>query len=125
MKKAYLLQLCELLHDMGSTHTLEDVRALIEDGAMQSFVENDTWVVTSMIPFPQATVMDIFFVVGEMKDFGVLEKKIEAFARDHGVTFMRVYARPGFEYLIKRREWRFGQGWKPGPRVYTKRLDMH
>lgn len=123
--KDRLVQLQELLHDMGGTHSLEDIQALVENGIFQSFVEDQTWVVTTLVQFPQATVMDIFFVVGEQKDFEALEKRIEAFARDQGVTFMRVYARPGFEYLIERRKWRFGQGWRPGPRVFTKRLDMH
>jgi hypothetical protein len=123
--KDRLIQLQELLHDMGGTHALEDIQALVENGIFQSFVEDQTWVVTTLVQFPQATVMDIFFVVGEQKDFEALEKRIEAFARDQGVTFMRVYARPGFEYLIERRKWRFGQGWRPGPRVFTKRLDMH
>jgi len=125
MKKAYMTQLLELLQEMGGTHTYEDVRALIDNGVFQSFAENETWVVTNIIQFPQATVMDIFFVVGEAKDFEELEKKIEAVARDQGVTFMRVYARKGFEYLIDRRSWKFGKGWRPGPRVYTKRLDIH
>jgi len=123
--KTYMVQLQELLLDMGGTHTLDDLKALIEDGAMQSFTEGDTWVVTVMIPFPQATVMDIFLVVGEQKDFEKLEEQIETFAREQGVTFLRVYARKGFEYLLDRRSWKFGKGWKPGPRVYTKRLDMH
>ena len=125
MKKERLTQLQELLHDMGGTHSLEDIRALVENGIFQSFVENETWVVTTIVEFPQAAVLDIFFVVGEQDDFEVLRQKIETFARDQGVTFMRVYARPGFEYLINRRNWRFGQGWRPGPRVFTKRLDMH
>ena len=125
MKKPYMLQLQELLHEMGGTHTLEDIHALIENGIFQSFVEKQTWVVTTTIAFPQATVMDIFLVVGDQDDFDPLEKQIEAAARDQGVTFMRVYARKGFEYLIDRRSWKFGKGWKPGPRVYTKRLDMH
>ena len=125
MKKPYMLQLQELLHEMGGTHTLEDIQALIENGIFQSFVEKQTWVVTTTIAFPQAMVMDIFLVVGDQDDFEPLEKKIEASARDQGVTFMRVYARKGFEYLIDRRSWKFGMGWKPGPRVYTKRLDMH
>ena len=125
MKKPYMLQLQELLHEMGGTHTLEDIQALIENGIFQSFVEKETWVVTTTIAFPQAMVMDIFLVVGDQDDFDPLEKKIEEVARDQGVTFMRVYARKGFEYLIERRSWKFGKGWKPGPRVYTKRLDMH
>jgi hypothetical protein len=125
MKKDYLTQLQELLHEMGGTHTFEDVRALIDEGVFQSFAEGETWVVTNIIQFPQASVMDIFFVVGEAKDFEELEKRIETFAREMGVTYMRVYARKGFEYLIDRRSWRFGKGWKPGPRVFTKRLDMH
>jgi len=125
MKKERLTQLQELLHDMGGTHSLDDIRALVENGVFQSFVAGETWVVTTIVNFPQAMVMDIFFVVGEQKDFEVLQKQIERFARDQGVTFMRVYARKGFEYLIDRRSWKFGQGWRPGPRVYTKRLDMH
>jgi len=125
MKKAYMTQLQELLHEMGGTHSLEDIHALIENGVFQSFVEKQTWVVTTTIAFPQATVMDIFFVVGDQDDFEALEKQIEAAARNQGVTFMRVYARKGFEYLIERRSWKFGKGWKPGPRVFTKRLDMH
>jgi hypothetical protein len=125
MKKAYMTQLQELLHEMGGTHTLEDIHALIENGVFQSFVEKQTWVVTTTIAFPQATVMDIFFVVGDQEDFEALEKQIETSARAQGVTFMRVYARKGFEYLIERRSWKFGKGWKPGPRVFTKRLDMH
>jgi hypothetical protein len=125
MKKERLTQLQELLHDMGGTHSLDDIRGLVENGVFQSFVEGETWVVTTIINFPQAMVMDIFFVVGEAKDFEALQKQIETFARDQGVTFMRVYARKGFEYLIDRRSWKFGQGWRPGPRVYTKRLDMH
>ena len=125
MKKDRLTQLQELLHDMGGTHSLEDIKALVENGIFQSFVEKETWVVTTLVQFPQATVMDIFFVVGEQADFAALEKQIETFARDQGVTFMRVYARKGFEYLIDRRSWTFGKGWRPGPRVYTKRLDMH
>jgi len=120
-----MTQLQELLHEMGGTHSLEDIHALIENGVFQSFVEKQTWVVTTTIAFPQATVMDIFFVVGDQEDFEALEKQIEAAARNQGVTFMRVYARKGFEYLIERRSWKFGKGWKPGPRVYTKRLDMH
>lgn len=125
MKQAYLEQLQELLHAMGGTHSLEDIKALIEDGMLQSFVEKETWVVTSVVNFPQTMVLDIFFVVGRQEDFEPLQKQIEKFAREIGATFMRVYARPGFEYLINRRGWRFGQGWQPGPRVFTKRLDLH
>ena len=125
MKKAYMQQLQELLEEIGGTHTYDDIVGLIETGAFQSFVEGDTWVVTALIAFPQATVLDIFLVVGDQKDFAVLEKQVEAFAREQAVTFLRVYARSGFEYLINRRDWRFGRGWKPGPRVFTKRLDTH
>jgi hypothetical protein len=125
MKRPYMQQLQELLHDMGGTHTYEDIHGLLDTGALQSFVEGDTWAVTSVIQFPQAAVMDIFFVVGELKDFDALEKRIETFAREIGVTFMRVYARKGFEYLMSRRSWTVGRSWRPGPRVFTKRLDLH
>jgi len=125
MQKDKLKQLQELLHDMGGTHSLEDIRALVENGVFQSFVVNDTWAVTTVLQFPQAAVMDIFFIVGELNDFEELQKRIEEAAREIGVTFLRVYGRQGFEYLLERRKWAPGQGWRRGPRVYTKRLDIH
>jgi hypothetical protein len=120
-----LKELQALLHDMGGTHSLDDIRALIEMGELQSFGAGESWAVTTVIPFPQALVVDVFFIVGELKDFDELQKKIEELRQNIGATFMRVYGRPGFEYLIERRNWAPGQGWKKGPRVYTKRLNLH
>jgi len=120
-----LRELQELLHSMGGTHTLEDIQGLVESGVFQSFVVKDSWAVTTVVNFPQATVVDVFFIVGSLEDFDALQQQIEKFARDIGSTFMRVYGRPGFEYLIDRRNWGPGQGWRKGPRVYTRRLDLH
>ena len=36
MKKDRLQQLQELLHEMGGTHSLEDIQALCENGVFQS-----------------------------------------------------------------------------------------
>ena len=47
-----LQQLQELLHEMGGTHTLEDIQALLENGVFQSFVEEETWVVTTIDRLP-------------------------------------------------------------------------
>lgn len=120
-----LQELQTLLHDMGGTHTFDDIQALIESGVFQSFVANDSWAVTTVVNFPQAMVVDVFFIVGSLEDFEKLQIEIEKFAREIGATFMRVYGRPGFEYLIDRRKWKPGDGWRKGPRVYTRRLDLH
>ena len=120
-----LEELQELLHTMGGTHTLEDIQGLVENGIFQSFVVKDSWAVTTVVNFPQAMIVDVFFIVGSLEDFETLQTQIEKFARQIGATFLRVYGRPGFEYLIDRRNWGPGQGWRKGPRVYTRRLDLH
>lgn len=110
---------------MGGTHTLEDIGELVATGVFQSFVVKDSWAVTTVVNFPQAMIIDVFFIVGSLEDFEALQTQIEKFARQIGATFLRVYGRPGFEYLIDRRNWGPGQGWRKGPRVYTRRLDLH
>jgi hypothetical protein len=80
-------------------------RALVENGIFQSFVVKDSWAVTTVVNFPQAMIVDVFFIVGSLEDFEALQTQIEKFARQIGATFMRVYGRPGFEYLIDRRNW--------------------
>lgn len=121
-QSTYPEQLEALLRDMG-THSLEDVKALIADGQMQSWVEGDTWIVTHVLNFPQATVVEVFIGVGRMADIKVLEKKIEAWARSIGATVMRIYGRTGFWYLGARKN--MFPGWRQGPTLYFKRLDEH
>jgi hypothetical protein len=125
LDKPYAEQLVQLLYDMGSTHTLDDIRALLEDGAMQSWTKGDTWAVTMVTVYPQASVLDIFIGIGVLDDLGELTKEIEAWARERGITFMRVYTRRGFRYLAQRRKWPIGNGWRQGPELYLKRLDTH
>lgn len=118
----YPEQLATLLADMG-THSLDDIKALIADGQMQSWVHGDTWLVTQVLPMPQATVVEIFIGIGRLADIEVLEPQITAWAKEQGATIMRIYGRTGYWYLGARKK--MFPGWRQGPTIFVKRLDEH
>lgn len=107
-----ILQLHKALKLAGNTHTLEDILDLLAAGAMQSFVENDSWALTRLVTCPRKIVVEIFLVVGDDKDMPVLEDQVKRFARLHGATMIRAMGREGW---IRRAPER---GWKIGPRLY-------
>ena len=55
-----LAQVEKALDRMGNTHSLPDILALIEDGAMQSFAMGPTWAITQILDFPRKRVLEIF-----------------------------------------------------------------
>src|SRR3954452_17837183 len=84
-----LEELRELLHSMGGTHSLEDIQELVANGIFQSFVVKDSWAVTTVVNFPQAMIVDVFFIVGSLEDFEALQTQIERFDPDIWAAFLR------------------------------------
>ncbi len=110
-------QVEKLLARMGGTHTLEDVLTLIETGHMQSFSDDDTWVVTHVIQFPQKRVLEIFLVVGTMEGALALEPKVFEFAKQVNVDLVRAYGRDGWMGEMKKQD-----GWRAGIRIFFKEV---
>ena len=107
-------QLQDALDQMGNTHSLEDIVGMIDTGAMQSFVNDDTWMVTQVVDFPRKRVLEIFLVVGELFATEKLFNEVDAFARAHGCDLIRAFGRHGWQ------KWAKPRGWKNGAHVYYK-----
>lgn len=111
-----LHQLERGLIEMGGTHTLPDIIKGISAGTLQSFVEGETWAVTTVIETPQKRICEVFLVVGDMPDAEKLHERVETFARAHGCQMMRCIARKGWK------RWAKPYGWTNGHTVYLKEL---
>lgn len=109
-----LAQLEETLERMGHTHTLADVLTMIEEGTMQSFTVGDTWAVTSVLDFPRKRVLEIFLVVGDMREALILHDMVLAYAKVHHCDILRTFARDGWG------KWAQERGWTNGQRIYLK-----
>lgn len=110
-------QLQRVLAQMGHTHSVDDIVAMIEAGAMQSFALGETWIVTQIVDCPQKRVLEVFLVVGTLEETHALyDEKILPFAAEHGCNLIRAFARHGW------RPWAEARGWRGGVQVYTKEL---
>jgi hypothetical protein len=111
-----MVQLQKALDQMGNTHSLEDILALIDSGEMQSFAQGDTWAVTQIVDFPRKRILELFLIVGDLKDFRGLYNLILAFAEEQGCALLRGYGRFGWEPYAK------ANGWANGARIYLKEM---
>jgi len=85
------------LRDHGGLYTIEDIFECLEDGRMQSFAHNDTWVVTEIREYPNGTNLEIIFVAGNMADARVIEEQLIEFCEEQGIDRMvSESTRPGW-----------------------------
>lgn len=104
-----------MLKKTGGFYTVGDILSLIEEGRMQSFSDGHTWVVTQVHEFPQRKVVDIVFVVGDLRGAADLESKVDEFAKSVGATAITATGRMGW---LKRSF----AGWKPHSCNFIKEI---
>lgn len=109
-------QVQDVLDAAGGTHSFEDVMAMIESGAMQSFSDGDTWVVTQIVECPRKTVLEVFMVVGTLDGVARLEPAINDFAALVGAQLIRAFGRDGWIREHKK------YGWRNGYRLFFKEI---
>lgn len=108
---------------LGGTHTLDDVLAIIARGDMQLWVGDGCVAVTEVLNFPRKIVISVFLGAGSLRNGRALQAGIEAFGRGRGATALQWLgkATPNLEKYC---------GWKaagdqtarPGWVVYTKEI---
>lgn len=97
MKRDIKREFEEMLELQGGLYTFEDVLELINEGKFQSFVTNDTWLVTQVHQFPRKKVVDVVFVIGDMKDLPELEAQMLAFKDSIGADYLSATGRLGWK----------------------------
>lgn len=100
----------------GNTYTLDDILHEIREGAMQSFVKGDTWIVTQFADYPRKRYLEIVFAVGEIQDVKDMLPDLEDFAKLNLADGLRVFGRPGWarQFEIDK------AGWVETTRLYVK-----
>jgi hypothetical protein len=103
------------LKECGHTHTADDLRQAVDEGRMQSWVNNDSLVITEILAYPQGREMNVVLVVGDMNDIMDMQPRIDAFAREHGCSQMRTTGRHGLITVLP------NYGWKPSKKIIFER----
>src|SRR5687768_5343432 len=94
-----------MLAKFGGVYTFADIIKEIENGRMQSFVLNDSWVVTQVNSYPQRKALEVVFAVGDMPDLETLHSEVIGFGREVGADLMMTIGRNGFRVKAKEHGW--------------------
>lgn len=105
MKREYLDEMANMLQEFGGFYTVDDILQAINEGQMQSFVENNSWVVTQINDFPRRRAVEIVILVGDKADIPALNAQVETFARDVGATLLMAAGRNGFKDVAPTLGW--------------------
>jgi hypothetical protein len=108
------MKLQRALKDAGDLYTVQEILAAISEDRMQSFAEGNTWAITEVHTFPGKKVLDICYVIGDMKEAEKLHDRVVEFARSIDATMVRAFGRRGWEkHAIK-------NGWRTAGQTYHK-----
>jgi hypothetical protein len=102
----YHKRLERALDYQGGLYALPDILERVADGRMQSFVHNNSWIVTQISIFPRRRVLDIIGAVGDLGDCRILHGKILAFANEMNVDLVAAYGRRGWARDAERNGWK-------------------
>ena len=83
-------RLARALEVGGNAYGPEDIAAAVGEGRMQSWVRNESLIVTELLQYPKASAVNIVIAVGALDDVMALQPDIEAFGREHGARVMRI-----------------------------------
>jgi hypothetical protein len=92
----YHKKLERALEHQGGLFTLHDILERLADGRMQSFVENNSWMVTQISTFPRRRIIEVVAVVGDLSDHRALDKRLVKFANEMNVDLVAAHGRRGW-----------------------------
>jgi hypothetical protein len=102
----YHRKLQRALDAQGGLWTLTDILERISDGRMQSFVHNNSWIVTQISVFPRRRLLEIVAAVGDLRDCRILHRRVLAFANEMNVDLVAAYGRRGWARDADRNGWK-------------------
>ena len=108
-------RLARALEVGGNAYGPEDIAAAVGEGRMQSWVRNESLIVTELLQYPKASAVNIVIAVGALDDVMALQPDIEAFGREHAARVMRMEGRKGWAGVLP------AYGWKQDSKVIFER----
>ena len=101
----YRAEFDKLLEDAGGFYTFDDIMDCIQQGFMQSFATNNSWVITQVHTFPRKKVVEIAYILGDKDEVTQMQQEIEEFARGIDAEMLIATGRDGWD-RIKTSGWR-------------------
>lgn len=102
----------------GGSHTLDDVRAGIEDGDLQLWPGASSVIVTEVLQEPQRLTLHFFLAGGNLTELEAMYPAVVEWGKHRGCTHATMLGRAGWtrSFLTRR------QGWSPTAVLMEKAL---
>ena len=114
----YHVKFAKALARQGDLYTLQDILERLADGRMQSFAEDNSWMITQISNFPRRRVLEVIGLVGDLKDYRALDEKLVGFAGEMNVDLVSAYGRRGWKPFGTALGWKI----KASNYLFTKEL---
>ena len=105
------------LEHAGGTHTIDDVRAGIEDGRLQLWPGVHSAIVTELLQHPRQRILHFFLAGGSLEELQAMTPPILDWGRTQGCSRAALFGRPGWSRSFLTKE-----GWRPTAVVMEKVL---
>jgi len=96
--------LAAALAHAGDTHTLDDVRALVERGEAQFWPGRAAALVTELVDYPRLKACRIWLGGGELEELKMMRSSVAAWAQAQGCARIEVMGRPGWARVFGGRQ---------------------
>lgn len=105
------------LEHAGSTHSVDDVLAMLARGEAQAWIGERSVLVTRIDDHPRAKVLTHWLGGGDLEEVGrTLRRRAEAWGKEQGCDRAWIIGRPGWERELK------DEGFAPAARLLVKEL---
>lgn len=101
----------------GNSHTLEDVRALVEQGSLQLWPGKDSVILTEILQTPRRRTLHFFVAGGDLEEIRRSYLPILEWGKSVGCTHASLVGRKGWERTFLTRE----DGWT-APLIYMEKV---
>jgi hypothetical protein len=87
------------------THTIADVKRLVEEGKMHFWPIGDSILITELITFPQMKILNIFIGGGDADELATALPSLRRWAKQLGCSHVAFLGREGWKNRLRKLGW--------------------
>jgi hypothetical protein len=102
----YPQKMARVLDAMGGLYLVDDLLTAIHAGQMQSFVVNNSWMITAVQDYPRARKLQVIALAGDISDRDQLEEQLLGYASSVNASLVGAHGRLGWAPHARELGWR-------------------
>lgn len=97
------------LEGLRGAYDVDDIKARVKDGRLQSWQRGQSVVVTEVLSFPRKQIVNILLAAGNLEEIMDLQDDIAQWAKEIGCDRMMMSGRHGWSKVLPKYGWTNGR----------------